>query len=456
MDTPPTAEEHGPGPDRVLDLNFVPTWAREPPGKNPYATLDGEREGRRGPGRDRRPPGPGRPFDRKPRDRKPFGDRRGPPRPRPSAADEPSREPAAAPVHVSFIPERNLLGQLVRDLRASGRAYPLADLAARFLSAPACYQVKIEARHAAAGEAPVRLQQCRRCGLLFLDETGLAQHALGAHLDEGFTRETQAVEPPTGSFSCIARCRLSGELLGPPNHHGFNEKVQALWRSRFSHLTLGDYRAQVETVRDPALIERWKQEQSSRVVYRPKDAPDAPPLAEAEARKLFTEKYARQMATGGQRFILPATVAQKLEDAALKRAVREAWTRESRHPFSIMFALRPAFHHMGLHLFKTQNQITFITSRAPHPLEPRRAIRNIAEALHYLRRHPGCTRHELVEKLRPGMPPDSPQAAAVLGPLRWLIERGHVIEFWNGTLSVPAAPGQGHHEPPPHEPPPGP
>jgi hypothetical protein len=25
----------------------------------------------------------------------------------------------------------------------------------------------------------------------------------------------------------------------------------------------------------------------------------------------------------------------------------------------------------------------------------------------------------------------------VISPLRWLIERGHVIEFFNGTLAVP-------------------
>ena len=450
MDIDHTEDRPAHGQDVTLDLNFVPTWAREPPGRNPYAAFEGEREGRHPAGR--RPPGPGQPFDRKPRDRKPPGERR-PFRPRGPAPVEPPREAAApAPVLISFVPERACLGHLVRDLRTSGRAYPLADLAARFLAAPAYYRVKLETRRPAAGAEQARLYQCRECGLLFLDDARLASHALGAHLDQVYTREEQVVDPPAGNFSCVARCRLSGEVLGPPNHHEYNEKVNALWRARFAHMSLDEYRGRVETVRDPELIEQWKKAQSSRVVFRRKDAPEEPALSEADARRVFLEQYARKMTAAGHRFIIPAEVAQRLEDESLKRAVRETWTRESRHPFSVMLALRPAFHHMRLHVFKTQNQITFVTSIQPHPLEPRRAVKSIAEALHYLRRHPGCTRRELVEKLRPGMAADSPQAAAVLNPLRWLIERGHVIEFWNGTLSVPGVAGRDPHEAHPPEP----
>jgi hypothetical protein len=42
--------------------------------------------------------------------------------------------------------------------------------------------------------------------------------------------------------------------------------------------------------------------------------------------------------------------------------------------------------------------------------------------------------------LCPGETQDSPVALEALAPLRWLVEKGHVIEFFNGTLSVPATP----------------
>lgn len=422
--------------DMVLELNFVPTWAREPPGRNPYADYEDRRERTRR--TEPRPRGAGRPMGRKTRGREARAMREVAPR------EEPRRDKPPSPavlVQVSFVPERNRLGALVRDLRASGRAYPLADLAVRFLSSPAFYLVKLESEKFATGQPPRLLHQCKICQLVFGDERGLADHALKTHFDHMFVRETRSVDPPSGQFTCVARCRLSGELLPPPNYHGYNEKVLALWRTRFPHMTLDDYRAHIEIIREPEMLEQWKRLQSTRVVFRRKDQPEAPALEEDDARQLFRECYYPEMALCGHRFILPAETAQKLEDEALRRAVRGAWARESRRPYSLMMALRPAFHHMHLYLFKTPGGVTFVTAIQPHPLDPRRAVKNIAEVLHYLRRHPGCTRQELVQKLRPGMAADSPQAAAVLGPLRWLIERGHIIEFFNGTLSVPGAEG---------------
>ena len=61
----------------------------------------------------------------------------------------------------------------------------------------------------------------------------------------------------------------------------------------------------------------------------------------------------------------------------------------------------------------------------------------IREVLNHLREHPGCTRRNLMEALRPGLAPDAPEIKSVLTPLAWLVERGHIIEFFNGTLSVP-------------------
>jgi hypothetical protein len=58
--------------------------------------------------------------------------------------------------------------------------------------------------------------------------------------------------------------------------------------------------------------------------------------------------------------------------------------------------------------------------------------------LEYLTDHPGSTREQLVEGLRPGAEKDSSEAHEVLNPIRWLVEKGHLIEFFNGTLSVPS------------------
>ena len=113
---------------------------------------------------------------------------------------------------------------------------------------------------------------------------------------------------------------------------------------------------------------------------------------------------------------------------------------------TLMFALRPAFRHMRLHLFKVGNE-TFVTAIQPKPMDLAHSVENIQKMLQLLREHPGWTRKELLEHMQPGLAAESTEAAELLKPLRWLIEKGHVIEFFNGTLSLPAAPSQPKEQP---------
>jgi len=447
-------------PDVVLDLNFVPTWARQPAGQNPYAHFEdrgerrerrdrgGDDRGRRREGPGRRPPDRrGREFGRPPGDKGQGGqrDRRGRPGDRPDHQPERSRRGPEMErreeqpfVEISFVPERTRLGALVNDIRNSGRAYPLAEMAGRFLTNPAFYLVKVESCSPHHSPKSTHFYQCKECKDLFLDRPRLVEHAKARHMELKFVREVLESEAPAGNFVVVARCRLTGDLLGPPNYHGYNEKLVELWRTRFPHMSLDEYRSQIETVRDADLIEKWKQEARTQTVYKVKGQENAPAMKPGEAEKYFETHFAGSFVADTSRCIVPADVATRFEDQALRRAVRDAWTRESHRPFSLMLALRPAFHHMRLNLFKVGNGMTFVTPIQPHPL-PGNAIQPIAEVLQFLRDHPGCTRQELVDKLRPGAAPDSREVAAVISPLRWIIEKGHVIEFFDGTLSVPAS-----------------
>lgn len=444
--------------EQVLELSFVPKWARESPAQNPYARFEGESGGRRDDDRRRRdwggprPGGPRRPApgrDGGRRERPSFRDRDR--RDRAPQREEPRFHEQRAPVSVSFIPERARLGAVVRELRDSGRAYPLARIAAGFLGHPTYYMVKIEPFAPRANEEPLQLHQCKACGIVFLNADALAEHAIAAHLEEHFTREDVEVEAPTGSFVCVARCRLSGEILGPPNHHGYNEKLLTLHRARYSHMTLDDYRKSIETVRDPELVEKWKQESRRQTVYRAKNEENAPAISRRDAERQFTSLHAAAYPLHLKRAIVSADTAFRFEDQALRAALREAWARESQRPFTLMLALRPAFHHMRLNLFKTRGGASFVSAIKPHPLDPAHAVQPIAEVLAFVRAHPGCTRQQMAEQLRPGVPAESPAVAEVISPLRWLIEKGHVIEFFDGTMATPAAGGP----PPaskPHEP----
>lgn len=438
--------------DVLLELNFVPTWARRPPGVNPYLTegrdaasswsghagprdasmRQGTRRGDRfaeGRRRERRE----RPPLRAGQDK----------RERPEAASQPRRAPRVEvpdlPVDIHFIPEKKRLGAVVRLIRDTGRAYPLMDLAGLFLANPENYLIKMEFRKDAAAQTEHRFFQCPLCKAVYLDAERIQQHLLQDHEKDLFDTVEVELEPPTGHFVCVGRCGMSGVLLGPPNHHEFEENVRSLHRARFSHVPYEEYRARVETLHDAELIEQWKSAARKQVLYRLKGEEGEINQTRAQVQQQFLQNKAGQFVHGTSRVMIPAGSARTFGDPAVTQSMRRAWNRESKHPFTLAIALRPAFKHMGLHLFKVGEGMTFVTSVKPHPASTAHMIDSIREVIEHLQVHPGCTRQQLVEGLCGAAEKDPDRVAGVLTPLRWLVERGHVIEFFDGTLSVPSS-----------------
>lgn len=473
------AQDHK--PELALDLNFVPTWARTPP-ENPYARHEdgGEYErdrDRRPGGRDRRGgsfrrseggarrgprpdggggrgggrredrprsagrAGPPREGDRPPRG--PEQDRRGPRRDGEWRRDDrrPPRE--ALPrlnVKVSFLPDRERLALVVRDIQASRRAYPLIEIAQRFLSREDSYLVKLEMPPAEAGQPRPVLVQCLECQRVFRQRANAEAHVLHDHLDKFFTIEEVDCEPPAGNFAFVARCGLSGTLLGPPNHHGYNEKIQEMWAQRFAHMSKAEYLGHIETVRDEALVEQWKDSLRKKTTYRLTTVPEG---QEAEA---WTRAQAQEWMRAGKvngllresgRCLLPARQSKKFDDGSLRQAVSLAWQRESRFPFTLSLALRPAFRHMRLHLFKVNARETYVTAVLPKPADLNTAPALVKEIVDYIEQHPGVTRQQVLAGLRPGRNPEEADAAELLLHLSNQVATGGVIEFFNATLALP-------------------
>jgi len=461
-DVQPAPEEQGDArvsQDLLVDLNFVPEWARTSSEKNPYADHRGSRSDdrdRRSRGGDRRGGDRGR-QDRNARGKGGRREGRPPQQGRDRDRDRnrrPTREPVSPPlpVDIAFLPDRNKLNAMVKEMHRTRKAYPIMDLASLFIGKPDHHLLKIQVRNGKESRDDTTLFQFKPNGLVCSDRTRLIQHLVSHHLDDFYDVEVEEGEAPAGNFVCVGRCRLSGEILGPPNYHGFQARIQKMVSTRYSNMTADAYRAKVEMVHDPELVEQWKNENRLHKKYRMKEkAPSGDELEGEEkedTREVFTEEQAGRhfqeevlpkLIHTCRRAIVPAKVALNIPDPGLKREIRDAWQKESRFPLSLNFAMRPAFRHMRMHIFKVNKKDAFVTAVHPRPLDPGAAIETIRDEMTFLRDHPGCTRQEMVDGLRPGSDPNSPEVTEVLNNLRWLIDRGHVIEFYNGRLAVPTA-----------------
>ncbi|NQU38884.1 MAG: hypothetical protein HQ523_02930 [Lentisphaerae bacterium] len=478
------ASDDGPDSEGTLDLNFVPDWARKPPQLTQWrdeAPRGGgrggggrsrddyrgdrrdDRRGRSAPGRGPRPPRRGHDDsrgDRPPRSDAPDPGRRpqqpprespqpagAPPRPRPTGGQgprehsyrppRPPREPRL-PLDVRITPDQQGVQAVARRVHNAWMAYPVMELAAMFLSRPELSRIRIEVLR---GNDDLALFQCQVCDAVARDHDTAVSHLISTHLSDYYEREDIMTDPPTGTFVCVARCGLSGTLLGPPNHHSYGQRVQEVHDTQYPAMDIEAYRTRIQTVREPEVIEQWKDESRKRTVYRRKDQPEGDEVAEAmeyeQVVALFRTEKANRLIKKGRKASVPAPVALYMNDIPLRDMIRRMWEHEESFPLKISFALRAAFRHMHLHVFKAGEGVHFVTRVAPSALNPEHVVEGIREVLLYLNDHPGSTRAQLVEGLRPGSAKDSAVAHEVLAPLGWMIERGHIIEFFNGTLSVP-------------------
>jgi hypothetical protein len=161
-------------------------------------------------------------------------------------------------------------------------------------------------------------------------------------------------------------------------------------------------------------------------------------MTKAEAQDWMRNRV-NGMLRESARCMLPGAVSRRFDDPSLRREVSMAWQRETRFPFTLSLALRPAFRHMKMHLFKINARETYVTAIAPTPVDLATAPDIVKEIVKFLEANPAATRQSLLDGLRPGANAESKEVQDLLRHLDNLVANGNVIAFYNGTLGLPRA-----------------
>jgi hypothetical protein len=124
-------------------------------------------------------------------------------------------------------------------------------------------------------------------GLPFESADAVIAHVLSHHLKLYFDMQEVEVDPPKGNFQVVNRCGVTGELLGPPNYHRYNQIVQQHYASKGLRMPFEAFRNRIETVREPELINQWLEKMKRVTRYTWKNPPQSrrpgAPAAAAEA-----------------------------------------------------------------------------------------------------------------------------------------------------------------------------
>jgi len=431
----------------LLDLRMLPAWANEPARPNDYANFEGEdaepggrrhdRPRNRDRERERRGP-------RKPERRKEGHDRDGRSRRAPDA--RPEREPRPEirieplAVTIRFLPHQKAFDNVIAQIKSAPIAYSVFALARLFLEKPERYDVRLTMPE---GE---KIFQLGENGAVASDRRILEGSAFTSARDDFYTVEVTQTEPLKGNFSNVARCRLSGTLLGPTNHHAYQPQLRNLYETRFSRrMSFPDYQRQIEIVSDPAVVEQWKEQARNITTYHVKNA--EPPVSfsnAADAERHFRQTYLPGLLREANELTIGGVLSRRLPDRRLGRAIEDAWAQETRSPSKMMQELAGGLRQAGLNIFRHRKGMLFVSPVRARVFghESAGVSSSINAILEKVAATPGINRKQLAEQL---VVADADVAAAerakmtLANDLHWLIREGYVIEFNDGSLDLPRA-----------------
>ncbi len=238
---------------------------------------------------------PGAGYAGGPRRDGPGGGERGP---RSAERGEPmERGPYDSPYFsATFYPEDTSFNALAKTIRSSCRTIELFEIARTVIDKLDRFVVVLTRKPTGAADAkPAPLYLSVPDGLPFESDEAAVAHVLGTHLDKFFDRSEVEIDPPKGNFLVINKCTVTGELLGPPNYHRYNQIVQQHHAAKIRGMSLEAYRNRIETIRDPEVVAQWleKMKKTTRYTWKPpvkaakpapatEAAPSAEPAAAAE------------------------------------------------------------------------------------------------------------------------------------------------------------------------------
>src|SRR6266513_5826672 len=298
-------------PVDLLDLKLLPAWVKEPAEERIYEYAGGEEDGRRSrpPNRSRRDRAPRSRESKTGRDRQARGRHHGDRR-------KVFRALAPPDITVRFLPHSRAVDNGVAQIKAASVAYSIFALARLFLEKPERYDVRLTAK----AESP--LYRLGDNGALSLSREFLEQNAFRLAQSDFYGIDVTESEPIKGNFSNIARCRLSGTLLGPTNHHNYQLQLRSLYEQRFSRrMSFADYQRQIEIVNDAALIERWKGEARKVTTYT--TSREEVPLtfsSPTEAERHFRSHYLEALVKGVEEATIGGVLSRRLPDRTINRA----------------------------------------------------------------------------------------------------------------------------------------
>lgn len=320
-----------------------------------------------------------------------------------------------------LLPDPRALDMMSRQIRGSGRAYPIFEVARLFLGGRERFLVKLAPRaHGARppeprpgqrpqpeGKGPAMLHRCRADGSLWVTREEALNHILfSPALESYYRKEDVTVEPPKGNFTAIAVCGFSGALLGPPSHHSYQLNVARLHRERFADMPLERFKSRIFVEKEEATVAKWLEQcskESHWVMVDPGEDGNVERFKTGpEMEAHFMRTYAPTAVEEVSQATVPGTLQARYMSPAIASLVRMEVEQQQRFPMQLVQDLCRDLERSGLRFFKRDRKSTFVCRSRPHYLPEDLVLSDRIKAIvEVIRANPGIDYTRLVGVLAP-------------------------------------------------------
>lgn len=259
-------------------LDFGPAWARADQGKKGHGPAKGKSHSGSGskPSRSPKARGGGK-HDRGRPDNKQHhrngndrerrgGPRKGRGRNDYSKGGREQRHVVAPPEGVKsrIMPIEEGLDAMAKQISATGRTHSVFDLAWLVLGSLDRFHVIFESEDQ-------DLYRSKSDHSVWHSKKECMTHFVSSELvHKYYNEQITEVDPPSGNFQSVARCGLSKKLIGPPNHHGYQQALIDLHRERYSSMPIDRYKSKVIMEHGDEVVQEWIDSMCQQKRWRPK------------------------------------------------------------------------------------------------------------------------------------------------------------------------------------------
>ena len=463
-------------------LDFGPAWAREDASNKPkrFETKHAKRESK---GYDAK----GHEGKRKSGPRRGGGQKRGQDRRQGGRSSRHDRggqrvmTPPAEGVSARIMPIEEGMDALAKEISAQGRTHSVFDLAWLILGGLDRFHIIFERE-----EEP--LYQCQKDHAVWLTKSECLRHFWSSGMVKDFYEEQVTEgEAPAGNFQSVARCGLSGQLIGPPNHHSYQQTLLDLYRERFAHMSFDHFKSKIVMEHGEEVLEQWVEQEKKQLLWRPKavahDAKEEEAADEDDAKsETITEEITEnkelsevsdeaaqevaevtedkspgisetvpvfktrqevdqhfqvhgfeQIYTAKKHASVLANISRKLLSPGLVATLKHVVAEEKRYPGKLASFLCRQMSGRHLAVFKWKKRLHCGPARPKHVSDDLVMADRPAKLFHWVLDHPSGSLDKMWQDCLPeGI--EEKERHVWYHDLHWLINEGLVLLFSDGSL----------------------